>query len=75
MKNEADTRVLLVEPLLKKANWTSTQIVREYAYTAGTVERIGETFRRGPARKVDMLLRYADTFPLAVVEAKAESQP
>ena len=41
--NEADTRVLLIEPKLKAADWTSTQVThehyyrRDHAYTAGRI--------------------------------------
>lgn len=80
MRNEADTRATLIEPKLKAAGWSDTQITREYyyqrdwQYTQGRVILVGNQVRRGEARKVDYLLRLCDAFPIAVVEAKAESE-
>jgi type I restriction enzyme R subunit len=81
MRNEADTRATLIEPKLKAAGWTDTQIIREYyyqrdvQYTPGRIILEGNRVRRGKGRKVDYLLRLTDAFPIAVVEAKAESEP
>jgi type I restriction enzyme R subunit len=80
MKNEADTRASLIDPKLKAAGWVDTQITREHYYqrdhhyTQGRVILIGDRVRRGEARKVDYLLRLSESFPIAVVEAKAESE-
>ncbi len=80
MRNEADTRATLIDPKLKAAGWTDTQITREHyyqrdhQYTQGRVILVGDRVRRGEARKVDYLLRLSDAFPIAVVEAKAESE-
>jgi type I restriction enzyme R subunit len=77
--NEADTRVLLIEPQLKAAGWQATQVTREHfyhrdrAYTAGRIYLRGDRTRRGEPRRVDYLLRYTDAFPIAVIEAKDES--
>lgn len=35
----------------------------------------GDRVRRGRSRKVNYLLRLSDAFPIAVVEAKSESEP
>lgn len=81
MKNEADTRATLIDPKLKAAGWTDDQITREHyyqrdhQYTPGRVILVGDRVRRGESRKVDYLLRLSDAFPIAVVEAKAESEP
>lgn len=80
MRNEADTRATLIDPKLKVAGWTENQITREHfyqrdqQYTQGRVILVGDRVRRGEARKVDYLLRLSDAFPIAVVEAKAESE-
>jgi type I restriction enzyme R subunit len=80
MKNEADTRATLIDPKLKSAGWADTQITREHyyqrdrQYTDGRIILIGDRVRRGEKRKVDYLLRVTDAFPIAVVEAKAESE-
>lgn len=79
MRNEADTRATLIDPMLKAADWTDTQITREHyyqrdhQYAQGRLILIGDRVRRGESRKVDYLLRLSDAFPVAVVEAKAES--
>jgi type I restriction enzyme R subunit len=79
MRNEADTRATLVEPKLKSASWTDTQVTREYCYqrdhryTEGRIILVGDRVRRGRARKVDYLLRVTEAFPIAVVEAEPES--
>ena len=81
MRNEADTRATLIDPKLKAAGWTDTQVFREhyyqrdYQYTQGRIILLGDRVRRGKARKVDYLLRITESFPIAVVEAKAESEP
>ncbi len=81
LRNEADTRATLVEPKLKAAGWTDQQITREfyynrdYQYTKGRIILVGDRVHRGKPRKVDYLLRISESFPIAVVEAKAESEP
>jgi type I restriction enzyme R subunit len=81
MRNEADTRATLVDPKLKAAGWTDTQIAREHyyqrdlRYTPGRAIIVGNGVRRGEARKVDYLLRLTDAFPISVVEAEPESAP
>jgi type I restriction enzyme R subunit len=81
MRNEADTRATLIDPKLRAAGWTDNQITREHyyqrdqQYTKGRVILVGDRVRRGEFRKVDYLLRLSDAFPIAVVEAKAESEP
>jgi len=78
--NEADTRALLIDPKLKAAGWTDTQVTREHyynrdhAYTAGRIRLRGNRASHGQPRRVDYLLRYTDAFPIALVEAKAEAE-
>jgi len=78
--NEADTRANLIDPKLNMAGWTRSQVTREHyyrpdvAYTAGRVVLRGDRTERQPPRRVDYLLRYTDSFPIAVVEAKAEGE-
>ncbi len=77
--NESDTRANLIDPRLEAAGWGCDQITREHyyrrdlEYTPGRVILRGTRTRRRKGRKVDYLLRYAG-FPIAVVEAKAESE-
>jgi type I restriction enzyme R subunit len=80
-RNEADTRATLIEPKLKSAGWSDTQITREYyynrdyQYTPGRIVPTGGGIKRAKPRRVDYLLRISDSFPIAVVEAKAEDEP
>jgi len=80
MRNEADTRATLIDPKLRAAGWSDTQITREHfyqrdpTYTRGRIMLVGNRVRRGESRKVDYLLRITEAFPIAVVEAKAESE-
>lgn len=79
--NEADTRALLIEPMLNRAGWTRSRVTREYyycpdwQYTPGRVVLRGGRAQREKPRVMDYLLRYTDGFPIAVVEAKAEGLP
>ncbi|MDX2136932.1 MAG: DEAD/DEAH box helicase family protein [Chloroflexota bacterium] len=78
--SEADTRANLIDPKLNSAGWSRSQVTREhyyradYAYTAGRVVLRGDQAERQPPRRVDYLLRYTDSFPIAVVEAKEEAK-
>ncbi|MBC7185951.1 MAG: DEAD/DEAH box helicase family protein [Calditrichaeota bacterium] len=79
-RNEADTRATLIDPKLRAAGWADTHITREHfyqrdaQYTKGRVILVGNSVRKGEARKADYLLRLSEAFPIAVVEAKAESK-
>ncbi len=76
MRNEADTRAVLIDPKLKASGWRDTQVTREHyyvrdpQYTPGRVIIRGDRVTRGEAKRVDYLLRLTDAFPIAVVEAK-----
>lgn len=79
--NEADTRAQLIDPQLNRAGWTRSQVTREhyyrpdFQYTPGRVVLRGGRAQRDRPRIMDYLLRYTDSFPIAVVEAKAEDVP
>lgn len=79
--NEADTRAQLIDPRLNVAGWTRSQVTREHyyrtdwAYTAGKIVLRGDRAERLPPKRVDYLLRYTDSLPIAVVEAKEEAKP
>jgi len=79
MYNEADTRAKLIDPMLHASGWTEDRIRREHyverdlQITRGRIYLVGDEPRRKPPKKVDYLLRYSDTLPIAVVEAKDES--
>lgn len=79
-RNEADTRADLIDPKLNRAGWTRSKVTREHyyrpdwIYTAGRVILRGGKAERLQARKIDYLLRYTESFPIAVVEAKDEEK-
>ncbi|MEZ4859735.1 MAG: DEAD/DEAH box helicase family protein [Caldilineaceae bacterium] len=78
--NEADTRAQLIDPKLNRAGWTRSQVTREHyyrpdwAYTAGKIVLRGDKAEREAPKRVDYLLRFTDSFPIAVVEAKEEAK-
>ena len=80
-RNEADTRAQLIDPQLNRAGWTRSQVTREHyyrpdwQYTPGRVVLRGGRAERDKPRIIDYLLRYTDSFQIAVVEAKAEDLP
>ncbi len=67
--SESDTRVKLIDPVLKSSGWEERHIVREYYFTDGR-KLIGG--KRGERYFVDYLLSFKNT-NLAIVEAKAEN--
>jgi len=73
MLNEADTRAKLIDPKLHEAGWEEARIQREHYFTKGRIFLVGDEHKRKTPRKADYLLRYSDSFPVAVVEAKDES--
>jgi len=72
--NESETRAEKIDPLLKAAGWgvvEGSRILREYNINRGRIEGAG---RRGKSLTADYVLVYRNT-KLAVVEAKADSEP
>lgn len=72
--NEAETRLLHIDPALKAAGWgvvEGSRIRPEYPITLGRLEGHG---KRGKALSADYVLEYRNT-KLAVVEAKAWDKP
>jgi type I restriction enzyme R subunit len=72
--NEAETRLLHIDPALKAAGWgvvEGSRIRPEYPITLGRLEGHG---KRGKALTADYVLEYRNT-KLAVVEAKAWDKP
>jgi type I restriction enzyme R subunit len=74
MLNEADTRAKLIDPKLHEAGWEEEHIQREHYFTKGRIFLIGDEYKRKQPKKADYLLRYTDSFPIAVIEAKDESR-
>lgn len=72
-KKEADTCRLYIEPKLDKSGWDKNSIEEQYFFTDGKVKWQGDKIIRGKKKFADYLLRYRRDFPIAIVEAKAES--
>ncbi len=73
--NEADTCRIYVTPKIREAGWEqhSHSITEQKTFTDGRVEVRGNVVRRREQKRADYLLRYTRDFPIAVVEAKSES--
>ncbi len=72
--NEADTCRVYITPALVDAGWgePSWRIAEQQYFTAGQIILVGDGHKRQKGKKADYLLRYEESFPIAVVEAKAE---
>ena len=73
--NEADTCRVYVTPKIREAGWEQHphSITEQKTFTDGRVEVRGNVVRRREQKRADYLLRYTRDFPVAVVEAKPES--
>jgi type I restriction enzyme R subunit len=75
---EADIRTKYITPALVGANgdkWDAISQLREEVYfTKGRVIVRGKMVKRGEAKKADYLLFYKPNLPLAVIEAKDNTQ-
>jgi len=73
---EAEICQNFITPAIEKAGWDKqTQIRREFTFTAGRVFVRGKMAVRGKCRRADYLLFFQPHLPLAVVEAKDNTQP
>ncbi len=72
--NEADTCRVFVTPALETAGWgkPTWRIAEEHYFTDGQIILVGDGHRRQKGKKADYILRYEESFPIAVVEAKDE---
>lgn len=68
--NESDTRLKLIDPVLKRSWDFKRQIFTEYYFTDGEIVVRGDMAARKSPKKADYLLMYAPEIPLAIVEAK-----
>lgn len=68
--SEADTCRKEVTPNLKAAGWSDEQILEQRPFTDGKIIVIGRVAKRKKKKIADYILRYAQNFPIAVVEAK-----
>jgi type I restriction enzyme, R subunit len=74
-RDEAATRVELIDPLLARAGWAEAQVSREFWISDGRIVDTGGTAYRGSPLRADYILHEPDGLPIAVVEAKKESEP
>jgi type I restriction enzyme R subunit len=74
MLNEADTCRVHITPALQQAGWGSPgwRIAEQHYFTDGQIVLVADGHRRQKGKKADYLLRYEESFPIAVVEAKDE---
>jgi type I restriction enzyme R subunit len=72
--NEADTCRVYVTPALENAGWgdPAWRIKEQHYFTDGQIVLVGDSYKRKPGKKADYILRYQESFPIAVVEAKDE---
>ena len=72
--NEADTCRVYVTPALQNAGWGDPlwRIAEQHYFTDGQIVLVGDGHRRQKGKKADYILRYQESFPIAVVEAKDE---
>ena len=72
--NEADTCRVFVTPALQTAGWGDPlwRIAEQHYFTDGQIILVGDGHRRQKGKKADYILRYQESFPVAVVEAKDE---
>lgn len=73
--SEEDIKLRYITPAIQNAGWDNKQIRMEYAFTAGRIILRGNITARGKKKSADYLLSYKNNFPLAIVEAKDNTQP
>lgn len=73
--SEEDIKHRYITPAIHNAGWDKKQIRMEYAFTAGRIILRGNITARGRKKSADYLLSYKNNFPLAIVEAKDNTQP
>ena len=74
--NETEICDQYITPAIHAAGWDKhVQVRREYIFTAGQVLVRGKVAVRGKKKRADYLLFHTPNFPIAVVEAKDNSQP
>ncbi|HFI0685141.1 TPA: EcoAI/FtnUII family type I restriction enzme subunit R [Streptococcus suis] len=73
--SEEDIKLRYITPAIQNAGWENKQIRMEYAFTAGRIILRGNITARGRKKSADYLLSYRNNFPLAIVEAKDNTQP
>lgn len=72
--NEADTCRIHITPALRTSGWgdPTWRMAEQHYFTAGQIYIVGDGHGQGRGKKADYLLRYTESFPIAVVEAKSD---
>ena len=75
--NEADTCRLYITPALQQSGWDRDphRINEQVTFTDGRIVVVGQKARRREGNRADYILRYRPDMPLAVVEAKPDTEP
>ncbi len=73
--SERDICTKFITPAVKKAGWDEmAQIREEVSFTKGRIIVRGKMVSRGKAKRADYVLYYRPNIPLALIEAKDNSQ-
>jgi type I restriction enzyme, R subunit len=73
--SESDICDHYITPAIVAAGWDmTTQMCREFGFTAGRIIVRGQFAVRGQRKRADYLLFYQPNLPIAVVEANVRTQ-
>src|SRR3546814_10671183 len=73
--SERDICTKFISPAVKNAGWDEmTQVREEVSFTKGRIVVRGKMVSRGKAKRADYVLYYKPNIPLALIEAKDNSQ-
>ena len=73
--SERDICTKFITPALKSAGWDEmTQIREEVSFTKGRIIVRGKLVARGKGKRADYVLYYKPNIPLALIEAKDNTQ-
>lgn len=74
--SERDICTKFITPAVKDAGWDEmTQIREEVSFTKGRIIVRGKMVSRGQGKRADYILYYKPNVPLALIEAKDNTQP
>jgi type I restriction enzyme R subunit len=74
--SERDICTKFITPAVKMAGWDEmTQIREEVSFTKGRIIVRGKMVSRGQGKRADYVLYYKPNIPLALIEAKDNTQP
>lgn len=72
---ESTTCMRYIDPMIAKSDWDLDKIDREYQIAPGRIVPDGKSGRRNSPLKADYILKLANNFKIAVIEAKAFDKP